>query len=152
MNSTIQDTLNHIAQVAQHLNHCAVNLLDRATFHDASKLKEPELSGYAGLADALKGLEYGTPEYRAAFAPFKEIIKHHYEHNSHHPEHYQNGVEGMSLFDVVEMLCDWKAASERGGSDFNQSMHVSTQRFGIDHQLQRILLNTAIELGWVDRP
>jgi hypothetical protein len=43
----------------------------------------------------------------------KPAIQHHYKANSHHPEFYDNGVEGMSLFDVLEMLLDWKAATER---------------------------------------
>ena len=43
----------------------------------------------------------------------KDGIEHHYAVNSHHPEHYEAGIAGMSLFDLIEMLVDWKAASER---------------------------------------
>lgn len=152
MNQSLQDTQNHIAKVEGYLSLCADLLRIRATNHDASKLQEPELSGYAGMSDALKGLTYGTPEHRAAFAPFKEIIKHHYENNSHHPEHWPNGVADMSLLDVIEMLCDWRAASERGGGDFSESVAVSVKRFGIDEQLASILMNTAREIGWVALP
>lgn len=60
------------------------------------------------------------------------------------------GVNGMSLFDVVEMLCDWKAAGERHtDGSIERSLIVNRQRFGISDQLQAILLNTAIEMGWI---
>ena len=148
IHDSTKDTINHIAKVEGYLSLCADLLRIRATHHDASKLEEPELSGYAGLSDALKGLTYGTPEYRAAFAPFKEIIKHHYQYNSHHPEHWPDGVACMSLLDVVEMICDWKAANERGNNSFSESITISVQRFGVNEQLASILKNTARELGW----
>lgn len=145
---SMTDTLDHIGKVDAYLSHCSDLLMQRAKKHDASKLEEPERSGYAGLTRALKGLTYGTPEHRAAFEPFKEIIQHHYAHNSHHPEHYAEGVNDMSLLDVIEMLCDWKAASERGDGGFDWSLSKSVERFKIDPQLARILRNTADELGW----
>lgn len=143
------DTLDHINKVRGNLETTVKNLRQRALGHDASKLEEPELSGYQGLSDALKGLTYGMPEHRAAFAPFKDIIKHHYAHNSHHPEHWQLGVTDMSLLDIIEMLCDWKAANDRGNGDFGQSIAVSVSRFNISEQLHAILINTAKELGWL---
>lgn len=151
MYDSTRDTLDHIAKVEGYLSLIADLLRIRAATHDASKLEEPELSGYAGLSDALKGLTYSTPEHRAAFAPFKPIIKHHYEHNSHHPEHWPEGVDNMSLLDVIEMTADWKAASERGNGDFTESIRVSVERFKIDAQLANILINTAIELGWIEQ-
>jgi hypothetical protein len=146
---SMKDTLSHIAKVEGYLSLCADLLYGRAKQHDASKLEEPERSGYAGLTQALQGLTYGTPEHRAAFAPFKPIIQHHYEANTHHPEHWPNGVDDMSLLDVIEMLCDWKAASERGKGDFADSIRVSVERFKIDGQLAAILVNTAREIGWI---
>jgi hypothetical protein len=149
-NNSRQDTLDHIAKVEGYLSLIAHELRARGAAHDASKLQEPELSGYAGLSEALQGLTYGTDEYRAAFAPFKGIIKHHYEHNRHHPECWPGGVNDMSLLDIIEMLCDWKAASERGGGDFAESIRVSCKRFGIDPQLGLIFANTAKDLGWIE--
>lgn len=149
MNSR-QDTVNHIDKVRRRLADVIHHLSKRAVHHDASKLQEPELSGYDGLSQALAGLTYGTPEYKAAFEPFKEVIARHYAHNTHHPEHWPDGVNDMSLLDVIEMLCDWKAASERNNGDFARSITVSVERFGISPQLAGILINTAKELGWID--
>jgi hypothetical protein len=149
MTESQRDTLDHIDKVDGNLTAVTRNLTRRRYEHDASKLEEPELSGYEGLTQALKGLAYGTPEHRAAFAPFKEIIKRHYAHNRHHPEHWQLGVTDMSLLDIIEMLCDWKAAHDRNGGDFGHSIQVSVSRFNISEQLHAILINTAKELGWL---
>jgi hypothetical protein len=55
----------------------------------------------------------------------------------------------MSLLDIVEMFCDWKAASERTKQgSIMQSLGVNQKRFGIDAQLLAIFENTVKELNW----
>ncbi len=149
MHDSAPDTHEHINKVADRLYEVSASLATRARAHDASKLEEPEKPGYDRLTIALKDVVYGSDEYHAALAEAKPVIDHHYAHNSHHPEHFPNGISGMSLLDLVEMLCDWKAASERtkqGG--IAQSLAYNKQRFGIDDQLASILENTVRELGW----
>jgi hypothetical protein len=65
-----------------------------------------------------------------------------------------SGINGMSLFDVMEMLMDWKAATERmkDGGDIWKSIDINTARFAISEQLRSILVNTAVELGWLKLP
>ena len=149
MPDSTQDTLNHMDKVRARLLEMQHGLMVRGIEHDASKLEEPEKTGYDQLTADLKDIVYGSDEYRAALAAAKPIIEHHYAHNSHHPEHYEQGIVGMSLLDIVEMLCDWKAASERTkqGSIMQSLAHNKT-RFGIDDQLAAILENTVKELGW----
>lgn len=81
----------------------------------------------------------------------KAAIQHHYSKNSHHPEHYGNGVNGMDILDIVEMLCDWKAASERmqGGGDIIRSIEINAERFNLTLQMMEILKNTAFRSGWI---
>lgn len=143
------DTTDHINKVQVRIAELQAALDTRAASHDRSKLREPEKSGYDQLTTDLKDIVYGTDEYRAALAAAKPVIDHHYAHNSHHPEHYANGIAGMSLLDIVEMLCDWKAASERTkqGSIAASLVH-NKSRFGINDQLAAILENTVKELGW----
>lgn len=43
----------------------------------------------------------GCDEYRACLREMKPALEHHYASNSHHPEHYSNGIQGMSLFDLL---------------------------------------------------
>lgn len=144
-----QDTLDHIRKVQGRISEVQGHLHDRAMQHDLSKLSEPEKSGYDQLTTQLADVEYGTLPYLLALKEAKDTIAHHYAHNTHHPEHYENGIAGMSLLDVIEMLCDWKAASERTKQGSIQaSLAHNKERFGISDQLARILENTVKELGW----
>lgn len=62
-----------------------------------------------------------------------------------------SGVAGMSLLDLIEMLCDWKAATERhNDGSIARSLKINRERFNISDQLQSILENTARELNWID--
>jgi hypothetical protein len=151
MADSTQDTLDHISKVQARIAEIQANLDDRAALHDASKLKEPEKSGFDVLSGQLASLVYGSPEYRAALKEGKPTIEHHYRHplNLHHPEHWPNGINDMSLIDIVEMLCDWKAASERTKQgSIAASLTHNKERFVIDDQLAAILENTVRELGW----
>ncbi len=146
-----QDTMAHIERVRELLGCAAANLRDRATAHDRSKLEEPEKSAFDRLkALQLSGMDYGTEEYRACLRKEKPAIQHHYEKNSHHPEFHANGIDGMSLFDVLEMLLDWKAATERmkNEGDIGKSLEINRDRFKISPQLESILANTIREMGW----
>jgi hypothetical protein len=149
MPDSTPDTLEHISKVQVRIAEIQANLDERAALHDRSKLKEPEKSGFDVLTFKLANLIYGTEDYKVALEEGKPTIAHHYAHNTHHPEHYPNGIAGMSLLDVIEMLADWKAASERTkqGSIAASLVH-NKERFGISDQLASILENTVKELGW----
>jgi hypothetical protein len=128
------------------------NLRLRAFRHDDSKLKSPEKECFDEVTGALKALTYGSLEYKEQLAKLKPALDHHYANNSHHPEHYDNGIDGMSLLDLIEMLCDWKAAGERhADGSMQRSLTVNQSRFKISEQLQSILWNTAQELGWLEQ-
>ena len=59
------------------------------------------------------------------------------------------GINGMSLLDLLEMFCDWKAATERhADGDIKRSIEINRDRFNMSPQLAQILDNTRIELGW----
>lgn len=80
----------------------------------------------------------------------QEAVAHHYAENSHHPEHYQAGVAGMSLLDLIEMVCDWKAAGEASpNGDFARSLELNRERFNLSPELVAILENTGREMGWI---
>lgn len=144
------DTVAHINRVRELIEVAIGDLYNRATVHDASKLEEPEKSTFDACTAKLKAMAYGSDEYKAALAELKPALDHHYKVNSHHPEFYDNGVDGMSLFDVVEMLLDWKAATERmkGGGDIRRSLEINSDRFKLSPQLTSILANTIREMKW----
>lgn len=144
-----EDTHDHINKVRARVQEVCNNLIVRAVNHDLSKLVEPEKSGFDVLTPKLASLTYGSDEYKAALAEGKPTIEHHYAHNSHHPEHYPDGIAGMSLLDLIEMVADWKAASERTKQgSIIESLAVNRMRFTISDQLFAILINTVKELGW----
>ena len=148
--STI-DTNLHIDRVRFLLGQCAIFLLERGARHDASKLEEPEKAIFDAVGNRLAVITYAGEEYKDSLAELKVALDHHYVHNAHHPQHYPNGVDGMSLFDLLEMLMDWKAAGERhpGGMNIFTSLEISSDRFSVGEQLQKILINTAREMGWI---
>lgn len=145
-------TSAHINRVRELLYEIVAKLHERAQVHDASKLEEPEKSVFDNVSEKLGDLKYGTKEYKAAIAKILgPALKHHYEANSHHPEHFKKGVRGMSLMDVLEMLADWKAAGERmKDGNLAASLKHNKKRFKIPQPIQDLLDNTAIELGWQD--
>lgn len=146
------DTYEHINRVRLYLDACIVRLLKRGQEHDASKLFGIEKEAFDKATPRLKDIEYGSDEYRATLREIRPAIDAHYAANSHHPEHYgERGVSGMSLFDVLEMLCDWKAAGERhaNGGNILRSIEINKERWGISDELTTILVNTAKEFGWI---
>ena len=140
----------HIARVRELMEEAIVQLGERALEHDESKF-DPEELGPLEALDALIEREgqapFGTPEYVRRTAMLGPMLEHHYAHNSHHPEHFEQGVAGMTLLDVLEMLIDWKAASERG-EESAMNLTVACARFKIEPQLAAILYNTARHFGW----
>lgn len=151
MNDSRPDTRDHIGKVKARLAEIRSALGLRGRAHDRSKLDEPERSILDARGDALAGLEYGTPAYAAALATvdMRPFLDHHYAANAHHPEHWPSGIRDMSLLDIVEMLADWKAASERTRQgSIAASLAHNRERFGIGDQLAAVLENTVRELGW----
>jgi len=144
-----QDTLDHIAKVQWRLRQIRDDLSLRGDAHDQSKLQSPEKEVFDAVTPKLKGLTYGSDEYKAALVEMGAALTHHYANNSHHPEHFKNGINGMTLLDVIEMLCDWKAATERvAGGDFAKSLEINRTRFAISDQLASIFENTRREMRW----
>jgi hypothetical protein len=147
------DTLRHIMRVRDLLGEFAVELIRRGAVHDQSKLGPDEKPLFDEMTPKLAALTYGTEEYKASLAALGPALQHHYAANSHHPEHYETGVDGMTLHDLVEMFCDWKAATERtANGSFFQSLPHNQKRFALTDQLVSIFLNTARELGWPNVP
>lgn len=146
------DTEAHINEVRKNLFRIMGILATRAEHHDKSKFSAEEKPSYDRATPLLKGMTYGSEEYRACLREMKPAIQHHYEHNSHHPEHFLAGIAGMTLIDVLEMFCDWYAATKRhNDGDFTKSINHNAVRFSMDPQLVAIFHNTAGALGWDDQ-
>lgn len=142
--ATNYDTFRHIERVRNLLNICVQSLLRRGEMHDQTKLEKPEVELFTKYTPMLASCTYGSDEYNGFRNAMKPALQHHYANNSHHPEHWKNGINDMSLLDMVEMLCDWKAASERhNDGNIRKSIEINADRFGMSPQLTKIFENTA---------
>lgn len=143
------DTLIHIKRVSQLLTEASIELIRRANVHDNSKLESPEKELFDEFTPKLKNCTYGSDEYQGYLKGLKVALDHHYQNNSHHPEHYENGVNGFDLFDLIEMFFDWKAAGERhADGDIYKSIEINKERFNLSEQVVDILKNTAKNLKY----
>lgn len=137
------ETYEHIGVVREELTLVVAELLVRAIEHDASKLADPELEMYDRFTPKLRDMTYGSEEYKQALKDMGPALQHHYESNRHHPEHHPDGIRSMNLIDLVEMICDWVAASKRhSDGDPRRSVEINQARFGYSDDLKAILLNT----------
>jgi hypothetical protein len=142
--ATNDDTYKHIGRVRNLINLCCSELLSRGEKHDQSKLSHPEVVVFTEYTTRLADSTYGSDEYNGFLQQMKPALDHHYAQNRHHPEHFKNGIDDMNILDIVEMLCDWKAASERhNNGNIRKSIEHNANRFGMSPQLVTILENTA---------
>ena len=115
----------------------------RCLTHDQSKLLTPEVELFTANVERLAFVEFGRDEYLQALRDLRPALEHHYAHNRHHPEHFERGVYGMTLIDLMEMYCDWLASSLRTkGGDIYRSFEVTKDRFGLTDDLIEVLVNT----------
>lgn len=136
-------TMRHIETVRNYLTKAAAALLYRGQGHDQSKLQPPEAGILEEYTPKLRDCTYGSDEYRKNMEGMAVMIEHHNRYNRHHPEHFKNGVRGMNLLDLVEMVIDWKAATMRhGDGDIYTSLEINAKRHGYGDELKEILLNT----------
>ena len=119
-------------------------LFDRAEHHDDSKLRSPEKEEvYNEFIPTLKPTRYGSPEYESIR---KEMSmkggKHHSSVNRHHLEFFKTGISGMNMNDLMEMVCDWFAASLRSDTSFIDGLDLNVKKYGIPPMLENIIVNT----------
>ncbi len=138
-----KETLEHKQMVAHYMNVLIKELISRAEHHDDSKLSQDELPFFDEFTPKLKTCDYDSPEYKGFLEGLKPALDHHYANNRHHPEHFPNGIRGMDLVDLFEMICDWKAASlrQRDGNIL-KSLELNRDKFSYSKELQQIFENT----------
>jgi hypothetical protein len=157
----MRETVKHVRRVGHLMLDIVDRLQRRAMDHDDSKFSEEEFPAFAESTPKLRGLTYGTPEYKAALDALGPALAHHYANNRHHPEFHVKGggkvgngdaFRRMDLLDLIEMLADWKAATERhADGSLWRSIHQNAERFGYSDEMLNLLLTTAENLGWESR-
>lgn len=138
------ETQKHIETVRKYIRFMIDKMDMRGVKHDASKLESPEVEVFAELTPKLAETTYGSEEYNNFIERLKPALEHHYASNRHHPEHFVNGINDMTLIDIIEMFCDWKASTLRQhDGNLLKSIEQNAERFNIDGQLKQIFVNTA---------
>ncbi len=144
-----KDTLKHQKRVYELMRIVVCELLKRGSNHDNSKLQEQEKNIFDEWTPKLANSTYGSKEYDDMKKEITVALDHHYANNSHHPEHYEQGIKGMDLFDIIEMMVDWKAATERhNDGDIYKSISINKERFNMSDDLSQIFINTAKKMGF----
>ena len=122
---------------------CDDELYHRGMNHDRSKLEEPEKCYFDIWTPRIKEASLGTPKYEEFLKQLSPALKHHYQVNDHHPEHYTNGINGMHILSLSEMLCDWTATCDRhdDGNIYN-SIEILSKKFKYEEPMKKVLSNT----------
>jgi hypothetical protein len=143
INFCLAETHKHVRKVQGFLNIFINDLINRGENHDNSKFEEPELTIFAENTERLNQVQYGSDEYKQCLEATKPAREHHYSRNDHHPEFHKNGIDDMDLMCIVEMLADWRAASERNkNGNIRKSIEINAEKYNMSPQLRRILENT----------
>lgn len=141
------ETVKHIHTVRKNIYTMIEELDHRARNHDNSKLESPEQEIFGENYEGLGKTEYGSPEYAELLKKVQPALDHHYANNRHHPQHWPNGIDDMTLLDLCEMLADWRAATARNkNGNIRKSIEHNAVRFNMSPQLTQIFENTVREL------
>jgi hypothetical protein len=141
--NSIFDTMAHINKVRENCEVIIKELRGRELNHDKTKMESPEKEVFDKYTPLLSQTVYGSEEYMRNMREMKPAIEHHHQNNRHHPEHFANGIRGMNLVDIVEMFCDWMAATQRNkDGDIMKSIEIGQARFHYSDDLKAILENT----------
>ena len=130
----------HIAEFQQAIDTITEKLKTRAKTHDASKLKEPELTQYTEAEEKLEKFKPGSPEYLKIRDKYDIILSKHFTKNPHHPEHFKNGFNDMSILDLLDVLTDWRL--DCGDGDWNKFVDDRRDYYRMDDQVVRIFKNS----------
>lgn len=142
MKSTDEYVHEHRIRVKKRILDFIHELFYRMHSHDMSKLEEPEYSLWKKM-DQEPRYPYGTPEYIDKIKRNKDVFELHYMHNTHHPEHYYNGVSDMDLVDLIEMLIDWISyKDEISIKDAVELIEMQSERYNMSEDLKSIMKNT----------
>ena len=138
-----EKTQEHIDEVRRQLDIICDILKQRGIDHDRSKLEDFEKPYFDENTENLAKQVYGSKEYQDSLEKLKPALEHHYKVNSHHPEHYENGIDGMTLYDLIELWADWNAAVKRNkDGNIRKSVEINGKRFNLSDQLINIFNNT----------
>lgn len=127
----LRSWLQHTAYLKATLGRIIAAIQQRADTHDLSKLNTDEFEGFARINRVAREQKFGSPEYAESMRQEKPTLDLHFSRNRHHAERptlmgeaaeREHGLPddatyweahtaaAMTWLDIVEMVCDWRAA------------------------------------------
>lgn len=118
-----EQTWQHIDLVMRLLMSGQIELMRRAVTHDRTKLISPEREMFAEMTNRLRGLTYGSPEYKECLEQMKgAALGHHYSHNRHHPEYFPPREESSEIYNYKKAI-GWIEKGKAGATvDSDESL------------------------------
>jgi hypothetical protein len=142
------ETTKHKAWVMWYILKACMALVKRGVKHDLSKYKSIEANGFIKTLPRLKQLTYGSDEYKACLDELQPVLDHHYSNNRHHPEYFDGTLHRMHAIDIIELLCDWRAAVKRhADGDMAVSLGINTKRFEMTELEEERIFRVSSEIG-----
>ena len=142
MSDCTETILKHKQLVKENLIILVHLLKDRAEHHDDSKLGPIEKPIFDQYSENLKQVEYGSEEYKNNLQQMQVALDHHYNNNSHHPEYFVNGISGMNIVDLMELVVDWYISAKSNHGDIHNSIEKNQERFHYSDDLKSIFHNS----------
>lgn len=140
-------TTQHKFWVVWYVLKACVCLIKRALLHDLSKYGDEEALSFNGIK-RMREVVYGSEEYKSRLKELQPALRHHYNLNAHHPEFHKNGVNGMTAIDIIEMVCDWRAAVRRNKENtIQKSVKINKERYSMSEQEIEKILQIIEEIG-----
>jgi len=122
-------------KVVQHLLASSqIALLNRQLNHDSTKLENPEWRRVL--------YKFDKEQFPMSDKDLEQAQHHHYAHNRHHPQRFENGVDDMHIIDIVEMIIDWIGDAYCDKEDPIEAVKRKSEKYNINPQLMNIFLNT----------
>lgn len=128
----------------QHVIHQMSSILnERAVTHDQSAFNQMEMQN-AFIAINAEGKN--PIDTQQLLTTVQDI---HFASNPHHPEYHENGVRDMSIFDILELMADWKITSRaKVNTTFDQYLNEQFAVYDVPEYVQSIIRQTAKQLNW----
>lgn len=144
------DTMLHVTEVQENLEEIASQLRRRGFAHDRTKFQKTEFDAFVSTREKFKKANFGSKEYQECTDAVQLAVDHHYKYNRHHTGRWPNGIDDMSLIDIIEMLADWKAAERRSpDKQLIDTLDYAFKKYKIGGQLALIIKNTLKDLKWI---
>lgn len=125
--------------LGQALGHHYSHNRHHPEFFEAKQLSSKD-DNYKEYIDLIKWIEDSPLELDVRDIENFRLMKLFFEGKE---KEATSSINNMTLFDVLEMVIDWRAACNRhADGDINKSIEINTARFSLSPQLVEIIKNT----------